>query len=343
MRAGSCTATSSPRTCCSTSGEHVYLADFGLSRYLGDAALPLGPAKSLGTADYVAPEQIRGEEVDGRADVYALGCMLYECLAGEPPFRRGTDAATLYAQLEEAPPVLPGLEEVLPKALAKEPAERYATCGELIEDAREALGIAEPKRSRWPLAVAAVGVALIAAALLAASSSPAAAQAARPTSGRLVRIDPATNRVDEHHRRRQRPVRGRCRRERRLGRQPRRRNRLADRSRRQGRSAEGSGAREARRPRGLSRGRRHVRVERAAGREHRPAAESNGQLDKILGLFTGLAFPASARVAVGPSGLWIAAPDGRVGRSSPARGSPATPRFPGRPTSGPTCSSPDWP
>ena len=63
-------------------GGHVYLADFGLSRYLGDAALPLGPAKSLGTADYVAPEQIRGEEVDGRADVYALGCMLYECLDG---------------------------------------------------------------------------------------------------------------------------------------------------------------------------------------------------------------------------------------------------------------------
>ena len=167
MRAGSCTATSSLRTCSLDEREHAYLADFGLSRYLGDAALPLGPAKSLGTADYVAPEQIRGEEVDGRADVYALGCMLYECLAGEPPFRRGTDAATLYAQLEEAPPALPGLEEVLPKALAKEPAERYATCGELIEAAREALGIAEPKRSRWPLAVAVVGVALIGAALLA--------------------------------------------------------------------------------------------------------------------------------------------------------------------------------
>src|SRR6478736_5339507 len=51
-------------------GGHVYLADFGLSRYLGDAALPLGPAKSLGTADYVAPEQIRGERVEGRTDVY---------------------------------------------------------------------------------------------------------------------------------------------------------------------------------------------------------------------------------------------------------------------------------
>ncbi len=139
---------------------HVYLADFGLSRYLGDAALPLGPAKSLGTADYVAPEQIRGEQVDGRADVYAVGCMLYECLAGAPPFRRGSDAATLYAQLEEEPPVLPGLEEVLPKALAKKPAGRYPTCGELIDEAREGLGIAEPKRSRWPIAVAVVGVAL---------------------------------------------------------------------------------------------------------------------------------------------------------------------------------------
>jgi hypothetical protein len=177
---------------------HVYLADFGLSRYLGDAVLPLGPAKSLGTADYVAPEQIRGEEVDGRADVYALGCMLYECLAGEPPFRRGSDAATLYAQLEEAPPVLPGLEEVLPRALAKEPGERYGTCGELIEDAREALGISEPKRSRWPLAVAAVGVALIAAALAAFFLTRGGnSVAAEPGADSLVRIDPKTNKVVE--------------------------------------------------------------------------------------------------------------------------------------------------
>ena len=177
-------------------GGHVYLADFGLSRYLDDAALPLGPAKSLGTADYVAPEQIRGEEVDGRADVYALGCMLYECLAGEPPFRRGTDAATLYAQLEEAPPLVPGLEEVLPRALAKEPDGRYATCGELIEDARQALGIAEPKRSRWPLAVAVVGVALIGAALAGFFFTRGGGGAAAvPGADSLVRIDPKTNQV----------------------------------------------------------------------------------------------------------------------------------------------------
>ena len=175
--------------------EHVYLADFGLSRYLGDPAVPLGPAKSLGTADYVAPEQIRGEEVVGRADVYALGCMLYECLAGEPPFRRSSDAATLFAQLEEPPPVLPGLEKVLPKALAKEPDERYGTCGELIEVTREALGIAKPKRSLWPVAAAAVGLALIGAALLGffLTRSGSSSQAAQ--GGRLLRIDPATNHV----------------------------------------------------------------------------------------------------------------------------------------------------
>ena len=71
-------------------GDHAYLADFGLTRRLGEAAMAVDPARSLGTADYVAPEQIRGDEVDGRADLYSLGCLLYECLTGEPPFRRAS-------------------------------------------------------------------------------------------------------------------------------------------------------------------------------------------------------------------------------------------------------------
>jgi len=66
--------------------EHAYLADFGLTERLGEPqAVEPGV---LGTIDYVAPEQIRGDQVDGRADVYSLGCLLCECLAGEPPFVR---------------------------------------------------------------------------------------------------------------------------------------------------------------------------------------------------------------------------------------------------------------
>jgi streptogramin lyase/predicted Ser/Thr protein kinase len=172
--------------------EHVYLADFGLTKRTEDGRT-LEPGL-FGTIDYVAPEQIRGEDVDGRADVYALGCLLYECMSATAPFRRGSDAATLYAHLEEEPPTLPGLEQVLRKALAKQPDDRYATCGELIADARRALGIATPHRNRLPLAIALAGLAVIAAALLAVfltggSSLPAAGV------GRLLRIDTGSNRV----------------------------------------------------------------------------------------------------------------------------------------------------
>ncbi len=170
--------------------EHVYLADFGLSRSLGEAGSSLGATQSLGTIDYVAPEQIRGEDVDGRADVYALGCLLQECLTGEPPFRRSTDAAVLFAHLEEKPAGLPGLEQVMTKALAKEPDGRYETCYQLVEATRSALGL-ETKPSRWPFAVAAVGVALIGAALLAFFLSQGDASAkAEPGADSLVRIDP---------------------------------------------------------------------------------------------------------------------------------------------------------
>ena len=207
---------------------HVYLADFGLSRYLGDAASPLGPGRSLGTADYVAPEQIRCQEVDGRTDVYALGCLLYETLAGQPPFRRGTDAATLYAQLEDPPPTLPGLEQVLPKALAKDPADRYPTCGDFAATpARHSAS--EPKPARWPLASAAVGIALIAAALTGyylTRDEPAAAR-------RPGRRHPRPHRPQNEHRRRTDPRRPRRQRHRgrqrlRLGHQLHGRRRLAD-------------------------------------------------------------------------------------------------------------------
>ena len=122
---------------------HVYLTDFGITKQLGGDSTDTG--RVVGTLDYLAPEQIRGEPVDGRTDVYALGCLLYECLAGAPPFRRATEAETLWAHMQAEPPPLQdhaALDPVLRKALAKEREDRYAACTELVDAARAALGLA---------------------------------------------------------------------------------------------------------------------------------------------------------------------------------------------------------
>jgi YVTN family beta-propeller protein len=173
---------------------HVYLADFGLTRPLGESGAPLGVSLSLGTPAYVAPEQIRGEAVDGRADVYSLGCLLFECLTGRPPFG-GSEVEMLFAHLESPPPALNGLDDVLSRALAKVPDDRYATCTELVEAGQEALGLGEPKRDRRVLALAAVGVALLAAAAGTFFATRGGGPRAEPGADSLVRIDPATNRV----------------------------------------------------------------------------------------------------------------------------------------------------
>jgi YVTN family beta-propeller protein len=178
--------------------DHAYLADFGLSKRLLEepaGASPSQPDHLTGTVEYVAPEQIRGEDVDGRADVYSLGCLLFECLAGKPPYSDASDTAVLFAHLQSEPPTLPGLEQVLPKALAKSPEDRYQTCRELVESARKALGLVESGRARRRrVAIAGVVVAtvavLIAFFLVQSGGTPALA-----APGRLVRIDPKTNSV----------------------------------------------------------------------------------------------------------------------------------------------------
>ena len=173
---------------------HVYLADFGLSRRLSEQAPGFDAGLSLGTPSYVAPEQIEGKEVDGRADQYSLACLLYECLTGRPPFARTSEAAVLFAHLEEPPPTLPRLEGVMRRALAKDPAARYATCAEFVDHARGALGIHARSARRWPLAVAAAILAAVAVGLLGYVLSRDSASAPT-TTGRLVRIDPSTNDV----------------------------------------------------------------------------------------------------------------------------------------------------
>jgi hypothetical protein len=128
--------------------DHAYLADFGLTKHVESRSGITGTGQFLGTIDYMAPEQIEGRQVDARADVYALGCVLFECLAGSPPYRRESEVAILWAHIRDDPPALSevrsGLpaaaDRVLAKALAKDPADRHQSCGELVGDLRAALG-----------------------------------------------------------------------------------------------------------------------------------------------------------------------------------------------------------
>jgi serine/threonine protein kinase len=127
--------------------EHVYLVDFGLARSDSDDRSLGGAGSFLGTPRYAAPEQAAGRPVDGRTDGYALGCVLYECLTGEPPFPGGSGEAVLLAHLEAPPPRVtalrpdlpPAIDQVVSRAMAKDPASRFPTCRALLTATREAL------------------------------------------------------------------------------------------------------------------------------------------------------------------------------------------------------------
>jgi ABC-type branched-subunit amino acid transport system substrate-binding protein len=122
---------------------HPYLTDFGITKPAGGDSTDTG--QMVGTLDYLAPEQIRGEEIDGSTDCYALACVLYECLTGTPPFRRRSEAETLWAHMQGDPAPLrgqPELNRVIDTALAKERDERYPSCAAFIAAAADALGVA---------------------------------------------------------------------------------------------------------------------------------------------------------------------------------------------------------
>jgi len=128
--------------------DHVYLADFGISKHAMSRSGLTSTGQFLGTIDYVAPEQIRGTSVLGLADQYSLGCVMYECLTGRVPFEKDLDAAIIWAHVEETPtmptmlrPELPpAVDEVFRRVLAKRPGDRYASCREFVEATRIALG-----------------------------------------------------------------------------------------------------------------------------------------------------------------------------------------------------------
>lgn len=112
-------------------GERAYLTDFGLAKALGESGV-LSGTSVVGTVEYMSPEQWRGEQVGPATDVYSLGCVLYESLTGVVPYARRAGGVE--------PEMPQGLDAVIERAVAKDPAERYATAGELIAAARERQG-----------------------------------------------------------------------------------------------------------------------------------------------------------------------------------------------------------
>ena len=129
--------------------DHVYLSDFGLSKFALQTTGLTDTGTFLGTLDYIAPEQIEGRTVDGKADQYSLACAAFELFSGTPPFHRPEAMAVMHAQLAVPPPPLTerrpdlplAVNQVFARALAKQAADRYPTCRQFAAALRQALAL----------------------------------------------------------------------------------------------------------------------------------------------------------------------------------------------------------
>jgi len=191
-------------------GDRAYLSDFGVVKEIaGNGTTRTG--SFVGTTEYCAPEQIEGRAVDARTDVYALACVLYECLTGEPPFHRDSEVAILNAHLRAPPPKLvkaapelpQALDQVIAKALSKSPLDRYASCGELVAAARAAAAERRVHGRRLAVSLGLLVVAALAGAAVAlgvrslvssGSHSAAPPPPAKPDLGQVLikSTDPQT-------------------------------------------------------------------------------------------------------------------------------------------------------
>ncbi len=166
--------------------DHVYLSDFGLSKHSLSPSTLTSTGQFLGTLDYISPEQIQGQPVDGRADQYALACTVAEMLTGTPPFRRDDSMALMWAQLEAEPPRLtqrrpdlpPAVDQVIATAMAKSPASRYPTCRDFVN----ALSAALAGGREAGIARSGNGVAPVETARVPAQPSPPDRPAAKPAA-----------------------------------------------------------------------------------------------------------------------------------------------------------------
>ena len=151
-------------------GDHVYLSDFGIAKHAASRVNLTKTGLFVGTAEYAAPEQIEGHQLDGRSDIYALGCVLYECLTGEMPYQRESEVAMMYAHLLEPPPrvsdkrpdLSPELDDVVARAMAKSKEDRY-------DNVRDFAAAASAELAKAPVAPA---EAVIAGATDGASNGP---------------------------------------------------------------------------------------------------------------------------------------------------------------------------
>jgi serine/threonine protein kinase len=134
-------------------GAHAYVADFGLSKHVDSTSGLTATGQWVGTVDYAAPEQVQSEATDARTDVYALGCVLYEMLAGAVPYPREREVDKLVARLGGPPPrpsetdaeIPEQFDEIVARAMALRPADRFSTAGELGDAALRASVDAGPE------------------------------------------------------------------------------------------------------------------------------------------------------------------------------------------------------
>ena len=165
--------------------ERAYLTDFGLAKRSNTLAELTMTGAVIGTADYMAPEQVTGESTDARTDIYALGCVFFQMLTGKVPYEREKTLATMFAHVHDPPPPIeapvadryPEFTPVLERALAKAPDDRYQSAGDLARDATAAL---RGMRYTGPPSMVATGDAR--PANLLASESAAAPSRAEPVS-----------------------------------------------------------------------------------------------------------------------------------------------------------------
>ncbi len=176
--------------------EHAYLSDFGLTKRTTSESGITRTGVFLGTVDYVAPEQLRGERIDARADIYSLAGLLFHAFTGEVPFPRDDDMAKMFAHGHTEPPkpsaLVPGLgpqfDGVIARGMAKDPAERYPSAGDL---GRAALAAAQGEQRTAPERSVAAG----AAAPIAVPPSPPPPRPPAPRQTRPERREPPERRT----------------------------------------------------------------------------------------------------------------------------------------------------